>query len=196
MKVVLLTTLPNRVATALDDLLGGRLCILDIPKEENKKGSIMKILHEHTPDALITYRCPYILPDDIMAALPLGAYNIHPSLLPKYKGLNPWEEIFRNRESKSGVTLHRITREIDSGAIVTQKTFIIAPSDTMEAARIKADELAAGLAKDFVSNLQSNVSLLPLPDKLDYQDVRKCISVAYTHNNSYSPILTGSGKQE
>ena len=170
MKVVLLTTLPNRVATALDDLLDGRLCILDIPKEENKKDSILKILHEHTPDTLITYRCPYILPDDIIAALPLGAYNIHPSLLPKYKGLNPWEEIFRNRESKSGVTLHRITKEIDSGAIVTQKTFIIAPSDTMEAARIKADELAAGLAKDFVSNLQSNVSLLPLPNKFDYQE--------------------------
>lgn len=154
MKIVLVTIPPNRVAMTLGNLLGDNLCILDIAQEENKKDSIMKILHEHTPDILIAYRCPYILPNDILAALPLGAYNIHPSLLPKYKGMNPWNEIFRNHESESGVTLHRITKEIDGGAIVSQKTFIITPFDTMESARTKADELAAGLAKDFVVNLQ------------------------------------------
>lgn len=170
MKVVLLTTLPNRVATVLSKLLGNNLCALDISKVENKKNSIMKMLHDHTADILIAYRCPYILPVDIIAALPLGAYNIHPSLLPKYKGLNPWEEIFRNRESESGVTLHRITKNIDSGTIVSQKAFTIAPTDTMITARNKADELAAALVNDFVSNLQSNASLLPLPNKFDYQE--------------------------
>lgn len=165
-----MTTLPNRVATALSSLLGNNLCILDISKVENKKNSIMKMLHDHTADTLITYRCPYILPVDIIATLPLGAYNIHPSLLPKYKGLNPWEEIFRNRESESGVTLHRITKDIDSGTIVSQKTFTIASTDTIITARNKADELAAALVNDFVSNLQSNASLFALPNKFDYQE--------------------------
>lgn len=154
MKIVLLTTLPNRVATALNNLLDDNLFILEILKIENKKDSIMKILHEHTPDTLITYRCPYILSNDIIAALPLGAYNIHPSLLPKYKGMNPWNEIFRNCESRSGVTLHRITKEVDCGAIVSQKTFVLEASDTIVSARIKADELAAELTKDFIFNLQ------------------------------------------
>lgn len=170
MKVVLLTTLPNCVATTLSNLLGTNLYSLDITKVENKKESIMGILHNHASDVLITYRCPYILPNDILTALPFGAYNVHPSLLPKYKGMNPWKDIFRNQESKSGVTLHRIISKIDSGGIVSQKSFIITPSDTIESARIKADELAAELAKNFVTNLMSNISLLPLPNKFDYQE--------------------------
>lgn len=165
MNVVLLTTLPNCVATTLSNLLGSDLYILDIIKTEDKKNSIMKILHDYTPDILFTYRCPYILPDDILATLPLGAYNIHPSLLPKYKGQNPWEEIFSNKESESGVTLHLITNEIDSGVIVSQKAFSILPSDTIESTRIKADELAASLVEEFVSNYCCPKRLLQL-DKI------------------------------
>lgn len=168
MKVVILTTLPNHVVTTLSSLLGDDLRILDVPKLEDKKGSIMIILREYAPDTLITYRCPYILPDDILALLPLGAYNIHPSLLPKYKGLNPWKDIFRNHETESGVTLHKITQKIDSGAIVSQKRFVITSFETIESARIKADELAAELAKEFVSTLISNISLWALPNKFDY----------------------------
>ena len=168
MKLVLLTTLPNRVAVTLGNQLGDNLCILDITQLENKKESIMKVLQDYSPDVLITYRCPYVLSDDIWAILPLGAYNIHPSLLPKYKGLNPWRDIFRNHESESGVTLHRITQKIDSGTIVSQKAFIIDTSETIESARITADELAAELAKDFVSTLISNASLWAFPNKFDY----------------------------
>ena len=168
MNVILLTTLPNQVSTTLSSILGNNLLIMDIPKLEDKKTSIMKIIHEHAADILITYRCPYILPIEVIAALPLGAYNIHPSLLPKYKGLNPWEEIFRNHESKSGVTLHRITKDVDCGPIVAQKSFVIASADTMVTARNKADLLAAELVSDFITNLQANPSLLPLPNKFDY----------------------------
>lgn len=168
MNVILLTTLPNRVSTTLGGILGNNLFVVDIPKVEDKKNSIMKIIHEHAADMLVTYRCPYILPMEVIASLPLGAYNIHPSLLPKYKGLNPWEEIFRNHESKSGVTLHRITKDVDNGPAVSQKSFLIASADTMATARNKADLLAAELAGDFIANLQTNPGLLPLPNKFDY----------------------------
>jgi phosphoribosylglycinamide formyltransferase-1 len=75
----------------------------------------------------------------------LGAFNIHPSLLPKYPGLNPWEAIFRNHEQEGGVTLHRITEHIDAGPIIYQATFPIVESDTVESARTKADNLASEL---------------------------------------------------
>lgn len=120
------------------------------------------------PDVLLTYRCPFIIPPYLYERAKLGAFNIHPSLLPKYKGLNPWEEIFRNQESASGVTLHKITKEIDSGIIVLQKSFVIEASDTIESARSKADELAARLANEFISNLKSSVDLFSLPNKYDY----------------------------
>lgn len=168
MNVLLLTTLPNRVATTLSNMLENKLLIVDVSKVDDKMTTIMKIIHEYAADMLITYRCPYILPMDMIAALPLGAYNIHPSLLPKYKGLNPWKEIFRNHETESGVTLHRIIKDIDCGPVVSQKSFVIASTDTIITARNKADLLAAELACDFITNLQANSRLLPLPNKFDY----------------------------
>lgn len=105
------------------------------------------------PDVLLTYRCPFIIPPYIYERALLGAFNIHPSLLPKYKGLNPWMGILHNHESTSGVTLHKLSKEVDSGLIVLQRTFDIEDSDTLESARSKADELAAQLAYDFISSL-------------------------------------------
>ena len=108
-----------------------------------------------SPDVLLTYRCPFIIPSHLYEKARIGAFNIHPSLLPQYKGLNPWEEIFQNHESMSGVTLHKMTEEIDNGVIVAQKTFLIEDSDTIESARSKADELAKELVEDLVSKLVS-----------------------------------------
>lgn len=150
MKILLITTLPNRVATVLHSSLGKNLHIVDISKVENKYSTIWKIIHTFTPNTLITYRCPYILPTDILNAIPHGAYNIHPSLLPKYRGMNPWNEIFANHETKSGITLHKITREVDSGTIIAQRTFTIIPSDTLDIARERADRLAAVMVRDFI----------------------------------------------
>ena len=47
--------------------------------------------------------------------------NIHPSLLPKYKGLNPHKRVIKNREKFSGSTVHLVSTKLDSGKIVLQK---------------------------------------------------------------------------
>ncbi len=77
----------------------------------------------------------------------MGAYNIHPSMLPKYPGLNTWEQIFRANERQSGVTIHRITDIADSGEIILQRTFSIEDFDTITTARYKADQIAVDLVK-------------------------------------------------
>ena len=51
--------------------------------------------------------------------------NIHPSLLPKYKGLNTHERAINNKDKYSGCTVHFVTPEIDSGKIISQKKVII-----------------------------------------------------------------------
>lgn len=153
MKVILLTTLPNKVATTLKDLLGSGLCVVNINNVNNLTDSVREITHTHNPHILISYRCPYIIPIDIISTIPLGAYNIHPSLLPKYRGLNPWEEIFAKHETESGVTIHKITEVIDGGPIVSQRKFNISSSDTITSARDKADNVAAELVKDLITSL-------------------------------------------
>ena len=56
--------------------------------------------------------------------------NIHPSLLPKYKGLNTHERVIRNKEEFSGCTVHHVTSELDSGQIILQKRVKVLKNDT------------------------------------------------------------------
>ena len=51
--------------------------------------------------------------------------NIHPSLLPKFKGLNTFSRILKNKEVKTGCTVHYVNEKLDSGNIITQKFFYI-----------------------------------------------------------------------
>ena len=56
--------------------------------------------------------------------------NIHPSLLPKYKGLNTHERAIKNKDKISGCTVHFVNSKIDSGKIIMQKKVRIFKTDT------------------------------------------------------------------
>ena len=86
----------------------------------------------------------------------MGAYNIHPTLLPKYSGLNPWEDIFKNNKKISGVTIHRITEKVDMGEIICQQEFVIETTDNILTARYKADRIAAVMINGFIHKFESN----------------------------------------
>ena len=57
--------------------------------------------------------------------------NIHPSLLPKYKGLNTHERVIKNKEKYSGCTVHYVSEKLDSGKIIMQKKVKILKNDTV-----------------------------------------------------------------
>ena len=57
--------------------------------------------------------------------------NIHPSLLPKYKGLNTHERVIKNNEKYSGCTVHYVSEKLDSGKIIMQKKVKIFKNDTV-----------------------------------------------------------------
>ena len=56
--------------------------------------------------------------------------NIHPSLLPKYKGLNTHKRVLKNKEKYSGCTVHFVTTKLDSGKIILQKKVLINKNET------------------------------------------------------------------
>ena len=55
--------------------------------------------------------------------------NVHPSLLPKFKGLNTFSRMLKNREKKAGCTVHFVNNKLDSGQIIIQKKFTINHKD-------------------------------------------------------------------
>ena len=58
--------------------------------------------------------------------------NIHPSLLPKYKGLNTHSRVLKNREKISGCTVHCVSTKLDSGKIILQKKVVVKRNDSVE----------------------------------------------------------------
>ena len=73
-----------------------------------------------------------ILSSKFIQAFPDKIINIHPSLLPKYKGLDPIKRALDNGDEVTGCTVHMVTEELDSGRILMQEEVDILPYDTIE----------------------------------------------------------------
>ena len=67
--------------------------------------------------------------------------NIHPSLLPKYKGLNTFSRVLKNKEKKSGCTVHFVNEKLDSGNNIIQKEFFIGKNDNEKILKRKTQNL-------------------------------------------------------
>tara|TARA_B100001057_G_scaffold360894_1_gene363268 strand:+ start:283 stop:846 length:564 start_codon:yes stop_codon:yes gene_type:complete len=67
--------------------------------------------------------------------------NIHPSLLPKFKGLNTFSRMIKNREIKAGCTVHHVSEKLDSGITIIQKQFLIDKKDDEDILKNKTQKL-------------------------------------------------------
>jgi len=83
-----------------------------------------------------------ILHEPILKAFPRRIINIHPSLLPKFQGLEAWKQALVAGESVTGCTVHYVDEKVDHGQILGQKEVKILPNDTAETlhARIQVVE--------------------------------------------------------
>jgi formyltetrahydrofolate-dependent phosphoribosylglycinamide formyltransferase len=78
-----------------------------------------------------------ILSDKFIKNFKYKILNIHPSLLPKYKGLNTHKRVLKNKEKFSGCTVHYVTNKLDSGRIILQKKVKIIKADNKKTLRKK-----------------------------------------------------------
>lgn len=102
------------------------------------------------------YRVPKVLLDSVKD----GFINVHPSLLPKYRGPNPYSAVILNDEKETGVTLHFMDENFDTGSIIFQKKVAISNLETMGTLFnrlniIALDMLLETLKKYETSELQS-----------------------------------------
>ena len=78
-----------------------------------------------------------ILSDKFIKNFKYKILNIHPSLLPKYKGLNTHKRVLKNKEKFSGCTVHYVTNKLDSGRVILQKKVRIIKIDNEKTLRKK-----------------------------------------------------------
>ena len=83
-----------------------------------------------------------VLHEPMLKAFPRGIINIHPSLLPKFPGLEAWKQALVAGERVTGCTAHYVDEQVDHGRILAQKEVTILPNDTAESlhARIQVLE--------------------------------------------------------
>ncbi len=101
------------------------------------------------PDMIFSFYYRLMIPESILRIPKRGAFNLHGSLLPAYRGRCPVNWVLINGETQTGVTLHYMVRRADAGDIVGQKIVPIMPDDTAlilygklcDAASLLLDEL-------------------------------------------------------
>jgi methionyl-tRNA formyltransferase len=99
------------------------------PETVNTLEWIEKI-QKMTPDVLFSFYYRKLLNGEILKIPPAGAYNLHGSLLPAYRGRCPVNWVLVKGEKKTGVTLHHMVEKADAGDIVGQREIWISPEDT------------------------------------------------------------------
>ena len=83
--------------------------------------------------------------------------NIHPSLLPKYKGTNTFFKILKNKEKKTGCTVHFVTEKLDSGKIILKKSFNIEKKFDVENLKSKTQKVEHKAFSEAITRLYINL---------------------------------------
>jgi methionyl-tRNA formyltransferase len=119
-----------------------------------KVGEAIDALAALAPDAIVVAAYGQYLPRRLLALPRLGAINIHPSLLPAYRGAAPIQWAVANGDTGTGVTILEVSPRMDAGPILLQERHPIAPDDTTPTLEARLSALGARLMLDALALLE------------------------------------------
>ncbi|AJA89913.1 methionyl-tRNA formyltransferase [Borreliella chilensis] len=90
----------------------------------------LNLIKDLNPDLMLVFSYGKIFKQEFLDIFPKGCVNVHPSLLPKYRGVSPIQSAILNGDCVSGITIQSMALEMDSGNILVQKKFEIRSCDT------------------------------------------------------------------
>tara|TARA_B110000014_G_scaffold172991_1_gene123301 strand:- start:251 stop:832 length:582 start_codon:yes stop_codon:yes gene_type:complete len=104
--------------------------VFDFEKKATAEKEILHKLKKNKINLICLAGFMKILSNNFILKFDGHILNIHPSLLPKYKGLNTHERAIKNKDNYSGCTVHFVNSELDAGKIINQKKVKISKKDT------------------------------------------------------------------
>jgi len=104
--------------------------------------ALVDLLRKHAAEWVVLAGYMRVVKAPLLDAFPNRIINIHPSLLPAFKGLRAWEQALAAGVPETGCTVHYVNRDIDAGEIIAQQRVPVLPGDTPETlhARIQVAE--------------------------------------------------------
>jgi phosphoribosylglycinamide formyltransferase-1 len=110
--------------------------------EPEMETELVQLLRDASVELIVLAGFMRVLKEPMLRAFPRKILNIHPSLLPKFPGLEAWKQALAAGEAVTGCTVHYVDEKIDHGDIIAQQEVSILPNDTAESlhARIQIAE--------------------------------------------------------
>ena len=126
--------------------------------EKMRDGTALAQLQTLQPDLLVVVAYGRILPDDILAVPPLGAINVHASLLPKYRGSAPIQWAVLNGDRETGVSTMYLASELDAGDVIYTARTEIGEFETSGQLFDRLRDLGADLLVQTVRDIASGTA--------------------------------------
>ena len=108
---------------------------------KNEDNRILVNLKKHKISFICLAGYMKIISKKIINIYKKNIINIHPSLLPKFKGLNTYKRVLKNNEKKTGCTVHYVNNKLDGGTIIIKKSFYINYDDNEDKLKQKTQNL-------------------------------------------------------
>jgi methionyl-tRNA formyltransferase len=150
------------------------LCLLRIDQPNSEE--CVERLRALQVDLILVAAFSHILKPALLQIPRLGCINVHPSLLPRYRGPNPCYWVLARGERSTGITIHHMDDGIDSGDLIEQAELLILPDDDEWTLRVRAAQLGARRLPNVIRELvegqapripqdESLASYYPFPPK-------------------------------
>ncbi|MBQ7713280.1 MAG: methionyl-tRNA formyltransferase, partial [Oscillospiraceae bacterium] len=118
--------------------------------ETLRDGAALALLRALSPELTVTAAYGQLLPEDILNVPRYGSINVHPSLLPKYRGAAPINRALLNGERETGVTVMYMTKRLDAGDVISVRKTAIGADEDAEALFARLADLGAELLSETV----------------------------------------------
>jgi methionyl-tRNA formyltransferase len=132
--------------------------------ERIKAGEAMERIRAGRPQALVVAAYGQILPAELLTLAPLGAINVHASLLPRHRGPAPVQWTILLGDERAGVTIMKMDQGVDTGPILGQESTPVAAGETAPQLEARLAALGAGLLQSTLNRLgQGQLEPVPQP---------------------------------
>ena len=145
-----------------------------VMQPENFKSSYAKdALREFDPDLMIVVAYGLILPQSVLDIPKYGCWNVHASLLPRWRGAAPIQRAIEAGDKRSGVGLMQMEKGLDTGPVLLQLETPITADDTGGSLHDRLSGLGAEVVEDGLKLLRAGIRPVPQPQSAD--------GIAYAH---------------
>ena len=109
--------------------------------EPNVEAQLVEMLRNAGVELVVLAGFMRVLKEQMLTAFPRRIVNIHPSLLPKFPGLQAWKQALEANEKWTGVTVHYVDEKVDHGDIIAQRKVPVMSDDTPESLHARIQEV-------------------------------------------------------